>query len=81
MNQMNDWDYENNARHNGNNNNHRTNTREKPKVPAFTIKHRVEVALDLNLALDIGDFLVSCKPDNPAIMAFGLQLQNLVPPS
>jgi hypothetical protein len=79
---MNDWNYDNHERvsHKSINNN-KTQAREKPKVPAFTIKHRVEVALDLNLALDIGDFLVACKPENPAIMAFALQLQNLVPPS
>jgi len=67
------WNYDKSNRNNQN--------KDKTKTPAFTIKHRVEVALDLNLALDIGDFLVSCKPNNPAIMAFGLQLQNLVPPS
>ena len=62
-------------------NTNQQSAKEKPKQPSFTIKHRVEVALDLNLALDIGDLIVACKPNNPAIMAFGIQLQNLVPPS
>lgn len=54
--------------------------KEKSKQQSFAIKHRVDVELDLNLALDIGDFIVACKPNNPAIMAFGIQLQNLIPP-
>lgn len=62
-------------------NNDFEDNRNKPKEISFAIKHRVDVDLDLNLALDIGDFIVACKPTNPAIMAFGLQLQNLVPPS
>ena len=62
-------------------NNDFEDNRNNPKEPSFAIKHRVDVDLDLNLALDIGDFIVACKPTNPAIMAFGLQLQNLVPPS
>jgi len=62
-------------------NNDFEDNRNKPKEPSFSIKHRVDVNLDLNLALDIGDFIVACKSTNPAIMAFGLQLQNLVPAS
>lgn len=62
-------------------NNDFEDNKNKLKEPSFSIKHRVDIDLDLNLALDIGDFIVACKPTNSAIMAFGLQLQKLVPSS
>lgn len=47
------------------------------KAPAFSIRHRVDLELDLELALAIGDHILSSQCSNPAIVALGHRLQNL----
>jgi hypothetical protein len=54
-------------------------SREQGKLPAFDIKARVLVDLDINLALELGDYIIDHKPDNPAIWALGCRLRDLVP--
>lgn len=49
------------------------------KPPAFSIRHRVELELDFDLALSLGDFLLTNHCENQAIVALGHQLQNLLP--
>jgi len=49
------------------------------KTPAFSIRHRVDLELDLDLALALGDYILSGHCSNPAIVALGYQLQNLDP--
>lgn len=50
------------------------------KAPAFTIRHRVDLELDMDLALALGDHLLSSSCPNPALVAMAHQLQNLLPP-
>ena len=50
------------------------------KAPAFTIRHRVDLSLDFELALALGDHLLSTSCSNPALVALAHQLQNLLPP-
>lgn len=50
------------------------------KAPAFTIRHRVDLELDMDLALALGDHLLSTSCPNPALVALAHQLQNLLPP-
>lgn len=50
------------------------------KAPAFSIRHRVDLELDFDLALALGDHILSSNCPNPAIVALGHQLQNLDPP-
>lgn len=54
-------------------------TKNNTKPPAFAIRHRVELELDFDLALSLGDFLLANHCDNQAIVALGHQLQNLLP--
>jgi hypothetical protein len=49
------------------------------KAPAFSIRHRVDLELDLDFALALGDHILSNQCSNPAIVALGHQLQNLEP--
>jgi len=49
------------------------------KSPAFSIRHRVDLELDLDLALALGDYILNNQCPNPAIVALGHQLQNLEP--
>jgi hypothetical protein len=50
------------------------------KAPAFSIRHRVDLELDMDLALALGDHLLSSSCPNPALVALAHQLQNLLPP-
>jgi hypothetical protein len=54
-----------------------THTHDKP---AFQVDSQVTVRLDLWLAVELGDFILSHFPENPAIRAVGHQLQNIIPP-
>jgi hypothetical protein len=58
-------------------NSKRQSVKHSKKPPAFTVKHVVTVELDPELALSIGDYLLKDRCDNPAIVAFGHQLQNI----
>lgn len=49
------------------------------KPPAFTLRCRVELELDLDLATYLGDYILSRKCDNPAAVALAHQLQKLIP--
>lgn len=40
----------------------------------------VNVTLDLDMAVALGDFILEQHPENPAIAALGHQLQNIMPP-
>lgn len=53
--------------------------RDKEKEPSFYVKCRVEIDMDVNLALELGDFIVNHGCDNQAIMALGFRLRDLVP--
>ncbi len=55
-------------------------TDERKKDPAFEIKARVVIELDVNLALELGDFLIDSRPTNKAIWALGCRLSEIVPP-
>jgi len=53
----------------------------KPKRTAFTIAPvEVKLVLDLDMAIALGDFILEARPSNPAIVALGHQLQNIMPP-
>ena len=58
----------------------KTMDRKSKKAPAFAIRHRVDLELDIDLALALGDHLLSTKCPNPALVALAHQLQNLLPP-
>ena len=49
------------------------------KKPAFLVRHRVELELDFDLALSLGDFLLRNHCENQAIVALAHQLSNLLP--
>lgn len=49
------------------------------KPSAFAIEHLVKLNLDFDLALALGDHILSHQCTNPAIVALGHQLQNLEP--
>lgn len=40
----------------------------------------VTVTFDLDMAVALGDFILEKRPENPAIVALGHQLQNIMPP-
>lgn len=48
---------------------------------AFTLMPvEVNLKLDLDLALALGDFILEHRPENTAILAMAHQLQNILPP-
>ena len=46
---------------------------DKPR--SFTIDKRVQLMLDEDLALIVGDIIMASQPTNPAVQALGIQLQ------
>ena len=40
----------------------------------------VNLTLDLDMAVTLGDFILDHRPENPALAALGHQLQNIMPP-
>lgn len=50
-----------------------------PKRVAFKVRHRVDISVDLDFALALGNTLLEHHCSNPAIVAFAHQLQNLAP--
>ena len=52
----------------------------KNKKSAFTLAPvQVNLVLDLDMAVLLGDFILDAHPVNPAILALGHQLQNIIP--
>ena len=61
--------------------NNKYNVNKKNKQPAFVMKPvDVDLKLDLDMAIALGDFILENHPGNPAILALGHQLQNIMPP-
>ncbi len=49
----------------------------RQRQPAFQVDSSVRLTLDFDLAVALGEFIVSNGSDNPAIMALGHQLKDL----
>jgi hypothetical protein len=47
---------------------------------AFTVDTKIKVDLDVNLALELGDFITDNKPENTALWALGCRLRDIIPP-
>jgi hypothetical protein len=51
-----------------------------PQHLSFVVEKRIQLLLDFDLAVALGDYLLDYMPDNKALVALGHQLQKLSPP-
>lgn len=51
--------------------------RSREELPAFTVDPRINLTLDYNLAIELGQLIRRVRPNNPALAALGFRLRSI----